>query len=258
MKKNQLRGKRIISSKVVLIGIVVLVLLVLTGFKVYVDNGYKAIHELDYFKLTEPVTVSETDNLISVLPVSKSDKNVGLIFYGGERINKECYYPLMMELAAKGYYCYLPTTFGNLPILNIEGAEFVIRKYPDIKEWYIIAHSQSCEIAAKYAKGHTKSLTGLVYLGGYSLKHDLSPFDLKLLSIHGSRDTVFNLELFKKAKQNDPKNSTYQVINGGNNTGFADCRILKKDTEATINIREQVQETAKMIDEFINNSKEEK
>ena len=119
MKKNQSHRRRIISAKVVLIGIVVLVLLVLTGFKVYVDNDYKPVHELDYFTQTEPVTLSETDNLISVLPVNKSDKNVGLIIYGGERINKECYYPLMMELAAKGYYCYLPTTFGNLPILNI-------------------------------------------------------------------------------------------------------------------------------------------
>ena len=258
MKKNQPCRNRKINKRVLLVGIVVLVLLVVTGFKVYVDNAYKTAHSPDYFTQDMPVTVSETDNMISVLPGFISDKNVGLIIYGGERINKECYYPLMKELASKGYYCYLPTTFGNLPILNMEGAEFPIRKTPDIKNWYIIAHAQACEVAAKYAKGHANSLKGLIYLGGYSKKNDLSGSELQLLSIHGSRDTIFSLEKFEKAKANDPKGAVYQVINGGNNSGFADCGLLRKDTIATIDVSEQLKQTATMIDEFINSSKEEK
>ncbi len=256
MKKNQSIKFKRIDPKILLIGIVVLVLLVLTGFKVYVDNDYKPVHSPDYFVLEAPVTVSKTDNMISILPGSASNKNTGLIFYGGERINAECYYPLMKKLASKGYSCCLPTTFGNLPILNIEGAEFVIRKYPEIKNWYIVAHSQACEVAAEYAKGHPGALKGLIYLGGFSRKQDLSGSDLKLLSIHGSRDTIFSLEKFEKAKANDPKGAVYQVINGGNNSGFADCGLIRKDTSATIDVSEQLKETASMIDEFINKPKE--
>ncbi len=257
MKKNRSHSQRIINSKVVLIGIIVLVLLVLTGFKVYVDNDYEPIHKLDDFPLEAAVTYTDTDNLLSAVPSTPSDKNIGLIFYGEERVNGECYYPLMMALAAKGYSCYLPTSFGNLPILNIEGAEFAIRKYPDIKEWYIVAHSKACEIASQYTERHSDEVAGIIYLGGYSKKHDLSEKDLNLLSIHGSRDTVFNLDTLKQVKENDPKNSVYRVINGGNNTYFADCSLLKNDTEATIDVKQQIKETAEIIDEFLMNSEEE-
>lgn len=258
MKNKKTNGTKKINSKTLVIGIIVLVLLLLTCFKVYVDNDYKPQNNRDYFGHEAELSVSVEDNMISVTPVTKKEERVGLIIYGGERINRECYFPLMIKLAIKGYDCFYPTTFGNLPFLNQEGAEFVIRKNPDIKKWYIIAHSQSCEVAAEYAQKNKGKLTGIIYLGGYSRRHDLSDTGLQFLSIHGSRDTVFNLDIFNNAKKNDPAGGDYRVINGGNNSNFADCGLLKRDSEASIDLYQQMDETAEIIDEFIISSKDEK
>ena len=245
-------------GKYILLAVAIVLLLFLTAFKVYVDNDYEAYGTLDTYQALTPYEIERSDNVIAIQNVDAIAKKeaVGIIIYGDERVQRECYLPLMISLANQGYCVYLPTTFGNLPILNQEGAEYVLRAYKSVKNWYLIAHGKACPVAARYAKGHASKFNGLIYLGGTSYRTDLSGKDLRLLSITGSLDTVADAAKMQNAKVNDPADARYLTIEGGNHTGFLDTFLMRGDTAATISTAEQIEQTTAAITAFLQTTKQ--
>lgn len=246
-KKNKKTGR------VIAVVIALIFLLAITGFKVYVDNGYEPNHSLDEYQSLTKDEIEITDNIISIQnQASKGTRNrVGIIFYSGERINGKCYLPLMVELTNMGFNTFLPTTFGNLPILNLEGAEYVIRSYTGIRDWYIVAHGQACQIAAEYVKNKKGWIKGIIFLGGATEGVDLSDSQMEFLSIYGSNDSVINLKKLEASKKYYPDNAQYCVIEGGNFTNFADTKLVTGDSQSSITAEEQIKTTANLIKNLI-------
>ena len=247
-KKKQKKGR----GKVALILIAVVILLAVTIFKIYVDNDYEPFHTHDEYQEMTQTEILFSDNVIALEDLDREGdaKKTGFIFYGDNKIQRECYLPLMIELSNMGYSVYLPTTFGNIPILNLEGAAYVSRTYPHVKKWYIVAHGQACPVAAKYASSHASEIAGLIFLGGYS-KTDLSETSLRLLSVTGSNDTILDQSEYVTMKTNDPRDTVYFEIDGGNHTGFTDTFLIRKDSKATISSEEQIHLTATAIETFL-------
>lgn len=247
-KKTQKKGR----GKVALILIAVVILLAVTCFKIYVDNDYEPFHTHDEYQEMAQTEIVFSDNVIALEDLDRDGdaKKTGFIFYGDNKIQRECYLPLMIELSNMGYSVYLPTTFGNIPILNLEGAAYVSRTYSHVKTWYIVAHGQACPVAAKYASSHASEIAGLIFLGGYS-KTDLSETSLRLFSITGSNDTILDQAEYVTMKTNDPRDTVYFEIDGGNHTGFTDTFLIRKDSEATISSEEQIHLTATAIETFL-------
>ena len=239
-------------GKVALILVVLVILLAVTIFKIYVDNDYEPYHTHDEYQEMTQTEIVYSDNVIALEDLDREGeaKKTGFIFYGDNKIQRECYLPLMIELSNMGYSVYLPTTFGNIPILNLEGAAYVSRTYPHVKTWYIVAHGQACPVAAKYASSHASKLAGLIFLGGYS-KTDLSDTSLRLLSITGSNDTIMDQAAYATMKANDPRDTVYFEIDGGNHTGFTDTFLIRRDSEAAIPSEEQIHLTAAAIETFL-------
>ena len=237
----------------ILVGVVVLILLLLSVFKIYVDNDYKPIHSIEDYQAMTAMEIESSDNALAVQnPQAIAQKDaVGIILYGDERVQRECYLPFMIALAEQGYCVYLPTTFGNLPILNLEGAEYVIRTYRSVHTWYILAHGKACPVAARYASSHDSKINGLIYLGGASYHTDLSGKDLTLLSIVGTEDTLIAPDWAKTAKANDPAKSVYITISGGNHTGFLDTHLMRGDTPASLSSAEQIEQSVLAISSFL-------
>ncbi|MBR5931255.1 MAG: hypothetical protein IKZ95_04440 [Lachnospiraceae bacterium] len=246
------RVKRKGHGKTILILVVVVILLAATCFKIYIDNDYEPLHSREEYQTLTEVEIEFSDNVIAIQDMEQPGENwkTGFIFYGDERIQRESYLPLMAALANMGYSVFLPTTFGNIPILNLEGAEYVSRTYPSVKTWYIVAHGKACPVAAKYASSHSTKIKGLVYLGGYS-NTDLSNKTLRLLSVTASNDSIMDRKEFQNAKANDPKDTVYLEIEGGNHTGFTDTKLIRKDSPAAISSEEQIRFTALAIQNFV-------
>ena len=240
-------------GKLILIGIVVVLLLLLSAFKIYVDNNYKPLHTMDDYQAMTSYEIEISDNALAVQnPQAIAKKNaIGFIIYGDERVQRECYLPFMIALAEHGYCAYLPTTFGNLPILNQEGAEYVIRTYRSVHTWYIIAHGKACPVAARYAKSYASKINGLIYLGGASYHTDLSDLDLPLLSIAGSNDSLLDKTRAEKAKKNNPAGSEYISIPDGNHSGILDTILLRGDTPSSLSNEEQIDQTVSAISTFL-------
>lgn len=239
------------NKSYILLVVVLVILIVLACFKIFIDNDHKPLHTIEEYQELTTLPISETDNRFTIRDQETIDDyfNVGIIFYSATRIDSQCYLPLMAHLANFGYDCFLPNALGNLPILNLDGADQIVNKYKWVTDWYLVAHSDACEIAARYAQGH-KKIKGLILLGGYN-KTDISGSDIRVLSITGSRDSILDMSKYKKAKSNLPKDTLYKVIEGGNHTAFADTELLNGDTQTSFDYEKQAIKTAELIKKFI-------
>lgn len=238
-------------GKWILLAVVLLLLAFFGVYKVYMDVSYKPAippKEID----ADDLNVKINDNMLSVRNTSTNGRTekIGIIFYSALRVEAGCYFPLMVKLSQYGYDCFLPTAFGNQTYLNAGGADKVIRKYKSVTHWYLAGHIEGCDPAAQYAAANPDKIEGLIWLSG-DTNFNLSRLDLPLLSIDGTEDTIHSGESKEKAKAHDPQDAVYEVIEGGNSTGFTNTVLLKGDSKAKIDAETQQEIAAGLMDSFI-------
>lgn len=244
-----MKSKKSIKSKV-FIGMVVFLLVLASGFFMYVSSYYKAGSlALDSLKSDSMVTVQEDGDIV-FKPVSNG-KDIGFIFYPGGKVEASAYAPIAKEIASKGYTVIIAKMNFNLAVLSPNRAEEIISNNKDINSWVIGGHSLGGVMASNYALENDK-IKGLVLLASYPQdKIDLRNTQLKVLSLWGSNDKVADLNKVIEAKKLMASDAKFIEIEGGNHGGFGDYGHQKGDGEATITNKEQMMDTAKYIIEFL-------
>ena len=91
------------------------------------------------------VTVSEQDGRWIFAP---DEPAAGLIFYPGGEGENTAYAPLLHGLAADGVLCVLVKMPCNLAVLDMDAADGIAEKFPQIDSWYIGGHSLGGAMAA--------------------------------------------------------------------------------------------------------------
>lgn len=236
------KGKRklfIITLIVLVLGIMVATCALYLGDYYRADEG--AIAE---FSPTENITASTLKNGSVVFEPQSA--TTGLIFYPGGKVEHLAYEQLMAGLAREGILCVLIEMPFNLAVLNINAADGIQEKYPQIEEWYIGGHSLGGSMAASYLEKNAEAYGGLVLLGSYSTV-DLSDIDLDVLSVYGSEDKVMNREKYDENKSNLPSDVTEIVINGGCHAYFGMYGEQDGDGIPSITVSEQISTTVDNI-----------
>ena len=180
----------------------------------------------------------------------KAGAKTGFVFYPGGKVQYNAYEPLLAKLAEKGIACFLVKMPFNLAVFNINGAEKVLNQFSEIENWFIGGHSLGGSMAASFLGKNQFDIKGLILLASYSTM-DFSESDIRLLSIFGSEDGVLNLEKYTENKSHFSKNAKEVVIEGGNHAGFGFYGPQKKDGKASISSINQIEQTARLILEFI-------
>lgn len=222
-----------------------------------VITGAGAIYVNDYYRAdSKAITTFATSNNISAETLDErtvvyapEKAKSGFIFYPGGKVEYTAYEPLMKACADKGILCVLIEMPFNLAVLDMNAAEGIRVKYPEIENWYIGGHSLGGSMAASYLSKNVAEFEGLVLLGSYSTA-DLSGTDLDVLSIYGSEDKVMNYEKYTDNKTNLPKDFTEVVIDGGCHAGFGMYGAQDGDGIPTISNEEQILLTAEKISEL--------
>lgn len=245
-------GKKRSKAGWILLAAVILLFVCSGVYKIYMDVSFQpAVDPKDME--TGDLNVRINDNMIVVRnnDMKGRTEKVGIIFYSALRVDPGCYYPLMVRLSQQGYDCFLPIAFGNQSYLNTAGADKIIRKFTSVVHWYLAGHAGGCDQAARYAAAHPDRIEGLIFLGG-APGLDLSGLPKPLLSISGSEDTMISEKKRERAKKNAPAESGYEIIPGGNGTGFTNSTaVLDGDSPAKIDPEEQIDITAALMDSFI-------
>jgi dienelactone hydrolase len=236
MKNNKL--------KVILIVFFSLIILVCGGFYIYtLDYNIANTEVYDMVGFDE----AKTDgNMTIFMPPSDVDiiESTGIIFYPGGKIDTLAYAPLMLKLAEHGIMCVLIHMPMNLAIFNIDAANDVYDKYPEIDNWYLMGHSLGGAMASQYAEENYNKLAGLIMLGAYPL----NDADVDSIIIYGSEDVGLDRE-----KLIDVSNQF--VIEGGNHSYFGNYDENEtnpiRDGETTITQDEQQDKTVQLVTSFI-------
>ena len=209
----------------------------------YVGDCYRADEAAVEAMNASDLRVEAGNGMIAFIPEAPC---AGFIFYPGGKVEYTAYAPLMRALAEKGVLCVLTEMPFNLAVLDINAAEGIPERYPDVEKWYIGGHSLGGSMAASHAAKHSDIYEGLVLLAAYSTA-DLTDTGLRVISIYGSEDGVLNMEKYKKYAGNLPAAHAEYVIDGGNHAGFGAYGPQEGDGNAAITAQEQIRQTAELL-----------
>ena len=117
--------------------------------------GALYIYDLDYYRADdtalaamaggEGVTVQETDDGLAFVP---REARAGFIFYPGGKVDHTAYAPLMQALAKEGVLCVLTDMPFHLAVLDMNAADGIADKYPQVTRWSVGGHSLGGAMAA--------------------------------------------------------------------------------------------------------------
>ncbi len=224
---------------------VVLVFAIIVGtFAIYLGDYYRADKKAISAFLPEGSSWKEDPKGIIVF--EPENATTGFIFYPGGKVEYTAYIPLMQACAQQGILCVLIEMPFNLAVLDINAADGIQEKYPQIESWYIGGHSLGGSMAASYLDDNVNAFEGLVLLGSYSTV-DLSDTELDVISIYGSEDNIMNREKYKENKSNLPSDFTEIEIKGGCHAYFGMYGAQDGDGTPTISAKEQINITVDEI-----------
>lgn len=239
-------------KKKIVFAIIIVLILSLVGGTFYYINDYYRAEKVAVSLITTPkenVKVTEENGAYVFKPQNATK---GIIFYPGGKVEATAYAPLMYALAEDGILGVIVTMPANLAVLDMEAAEGIQEKYPEIKSWYMAGHSLGGSMAASFIAENNEKFDGLILLASYSTA-DLSNSNLDVLSIYGSNDGVLNMEKYEECKINLPNDFSESVIDGGCHAYFGAYGEQDGDGKATITRDEQIEITVNEILQFINN-----
>jgi hypothetical protein len=204
------------------------------GFFWYTSDYYRADDEALNI-LNNANDVTEFDGYVEL----KANSDIGLIFYPGAKVESYAYLVLLNALKEEGINVFLVKMPFNLAVLNINAADSIIEKYPDIKHWYISGHSLGGAMASQYLDKNSDLFDGLIQLAAYPLNDS----EENTLILYGSNDYVLDLSNIEG----------YDAINivGGNHAYFGHYGEQEGDGVALITREMQQQITISAILEFV-------
>lgn len=232
-------------------------LLVVTGIliiiiifcAIYLNDYYRADRQaIDAFMPANNVAKQVLDD--NTIVYAPEAARTGIIFYPGGKVEYNAYEPLIEALASEGILCVLIEMPFNLAVFDIDAAEGMQEKFPDIDNWYMGGHSLGGSMAASYLLENAEDFEGIILLGSYSTA-DLSEESLEVLSIYGSEDKVLNREKYEENKDKLPEDFTEVVLDGGCHAYFGMYGAQDGDGTPSITNEEQIALTVDAIVDFL-------
>ena len=225
------------------LSIVVLLLVTVIGFLVWTQFTYGPTEEAETYAAQ---AIEEEGRLAFGDPTSE----VGVILYPGAKVEKEAYAYYGTRLSEEGIFVVIPSLRLNLGILDIDAAEPVIKKYSDVKEWYVAGHSLGGSAASGFALEHVSQVDGVVFLASYPIR-SMKDSDLKVLSISGEQDGLAVPEDIEASRDDVPADSEFYQIKGGNHANFGMYGPQKGDQDSSLTSKQQMDEAIVKILEWL-------
>lgn len=234
------------KRKIALIAAIAAVLALVLGCGAYVSDYYRA-DEAAAAALAGSGTV-EVRQEAGLTVFAPAEPAAGFIFYPGGKVEYTAYAPLMLALAERDVLCLLVEMPLNLAVLDVNAAEGLRERFPEVERWYIGGHSLGGSMAASFA-AKQGDFAGLALLAAYSTA-DLSAGEMEVISLYGTGDGVLNREKYESYRANLPQDTVEVVIQGGNHAQFGSYGPQEGDGAAQISGAEQVRCTVEALAEF--------
>ena len=236
---NQIKKQS--KTKWILLAVIAVIIILIGAFYIYTLDYYRATDDVHQLINSQKQRIEVNDKITVVKPQATNDKEIGLIFYPGGKVEAIAYLPLLYQLSQKGITCFLTEMPFNLAVFKVDAAERVFEENPDINTWFIAGHSLGGAMASNYMKRNYNKVAGMILLGAYPINDANVP----TLAIYGSQDIMLDL-----TKLEDTENKL--EISGGNHAYFGNYGEQEGDGQASISREEQQAITVEKMMAFIN------
>ncbi|MBK9927409.1 MAG: alpha/beta hydrolase [Anaerolineales bacterium] len=196
------------------------------------------------------VVVTQQTGFVTFSPAGVSP-TTGFIFYPGGRVDYRAYAPVLHKIAANGYFVAVVEVNLNLAFFEVEAADRVIAKYPEITHWAVGGHSLGGVAASLYAAKHQDVIKGLAFWASYPSDDSLKASAIHVISIYGTNDGLATSEKIEASKALLPPQTQYVPIEGGNHGQFGAYGVQDGDNPASVSAEEQWAQTADAISKFL-------
>jgi len=230
-------------KKIIAAAVPVAILLIICA--AYVSDYYRADKAAVSAMNAPGIKAEKAEDTLAFIP---ENPRAGFVFYPGGKVEYTAYAPLMQALAEHDILCVIAEMPFNLAVLDMNAADGIPGRYPEVERWFIGGHSLGGSMAASHAAKHTGDYEGLVLLAAYSTA-DLSQSPLEVVSVYGSEDGVLNMGKYEKYEKNLPAACKEYVIDGGCHAGFGAYGPQKGDGTPSISSEEQIRQTALILAE---------
>src|SRR6056297_83225 len=234
------------KTKWIILAVVAVIVILIGAFYIYTLDYYRATDDVHQLINSQKPRIEVNDKITVVKPEATSDKEIGLIFYPGGKVEAIAYLPLLYQLSQKGITCFLTEMPFNLAVFKVDAAERVFEENPDINTWFIAGHSLGGAMASNYMKRNYNKVEGMILLGAYPINDANVP----TLAIYGTEDVMLDL-----TKLENTENKL--EISGGNHAYFGNYGEQKGDGQATISREEQQAITVEKMMAFISEETDE-
>ncbi len=184
------------------------------------------------------------------VPLPIKDAAPALIIYPGAKVDPRSYAPLARSIAEAGYLVAIVPVALSFAIFSPNRADWVVRAYPEVKQWVVAGHSLGGVAAAQYAVSHKDTIRGVVFWASYPAQ-DISASGIRSLSISADQDGLATPGKVETYKKNLPPNTEYVVIQGGNHAQFGWYGAQKGDRPAYISAADQTSQIAARTVQFL-------
>lgn len=237
--------------KRVLSGLLVVVLAAGLGFVLWASAAAGPTDAaLQALKSDKLVSVSQEKGFVAFSPAGETPRT-GFIFYPGGRVDHRAYAPILREIAGQGYFVALLDVRLNLAFFDINAADRVISKHPEVERWAVGGHSLGGVAASSYASSHIESIDGVVFWASYPADDSLRNSGVKVVSIYGTSDGLAAIEDIEASKSMLPADTEYISIAGGNHSQFGAYGFQNGDNPALIGAEEQWRLVAEATANFL-------
>lgn len=234
--------KKILKYTLLVLGLILLALGLYINFNTYAPQS----------QALEAMKEANVSDLKAYYVIEGEKVEANLIFYPGGFVEAESYAVLGQMLSSAHIRTFIVKPPLNLAILNTSAYKDIMQAHPSDAPWFLGGHSLGGSSAIIGYDKHKGDVDGLILLASYGTEAiDLSNSDLKVLSIRASNDLVLDLNTYKLRKSSLPDNTLYELIDGGNHSGFGFYGDQRKDGKATISNEDQHEETSQLIIDFM-------
>ncbi len=216
----------------IFIVLLLVVLAVVIGGAVWVSNPYAP----DTAALAAYARADKTDDWYAYPAATTTHADTGFILYPGGLVEYRAYAVLAEALSRDGdVLVVVPRVPLHLAIIDPTVADKVVATYPAIQSWYIGGHSLGGTAAAIYADTHPDLMKGLfLWASTPPNGNSLADNSIPVVTLHGSRDTVFSTAEYTSSKPLLPATASWITIEGTNHSYFGNYGPQRGDGSPTV------------------------
>jgi hypothetical protein len=179
------------------------------------------------------------------------DATANVVLYPGGLVHPEAYLELGSKLSKSSFNVYIPKMPFHFPLMD---SDIVFKiGLDETLPTFIGGHSLGGVAASRAVNRHKDAFDGLFLLASYPDESvDLSDSQIPVLSLIASNDGIMNMEAYQEGVHRLNQDTFNQVsIPGGNHAYFGSYGEQSGDNEATITRTMQLEFTATLVQNFI-------